>query len=134
MESNLLFILDDDVFYSQLIFAHLGKYKLEVEMYYNSSTCLKNLFRKPFLILLDYNLNEADTGITGKEIFREIKREYPETAIAIISNQDSGQVVLELIQTGVRHYVEKDEYFFANLDKIIETQMAMIDPKGKENF
>ena len=122
--TKLLFILDDDAFYSELLAAHLQKYSLEIQLFADSKSCIENLVRNPSFLLLDFNLNED--GRTGKEVYQEIKSSHPFIEIIIISNHDSGEVVLDLIITGVRNYIEKDDNIFSNLDAIIDEYLGIL--------
>jgi two-component system OmpR family response regulator len=121
ISEKLVFIVDDDPLYRELLGAHLKKHDLKVQLYSSGTLCLENLYQQPDLILLDFNLNETGSAFpTGKEIFNHIKFTNPDIKVIMISNQDSGKVVLELIQSGVRDYIEKDSNVFKNLDVLIQ--------------
>lgn len=121
---GVIFIVGKDPVYLKLISDHLKKYNFNIEEFASGVECLNNLFKNPFIIILDFSLNEIRSShLSGKEIFKKINGFNPAIKVIMVSNQDSGEIVLELIHAGLRDYIEKDENVFKNLDEIIESYM-----------
>lgn len=60
------------------------------------------------LIFIDYHLNDG-LGRTGQDLRKLILAKFPNQRTAIISSQEEGQLVLDMIKEGVRNYVVKGE-------------------------
>jgi DNA-binding NtrC family response regulator len=122
MNKNLIFLVDDDVFYLELLKSYLIKYQHPIELYSNGSDCVDNLYKTPTIIILDFNFNDPSSPYPdGSKIFLEIKKRSPKTKVIILSNQESGDTVLQLMQIGIKDYIEKNENVFKKLDQIFES-------------
>ncbi|MCX8000535.1 MAG: response regulator transcription factor, partial [Leptospiraceae bacterium] len=60
---------------------------------------------KPDLILLDISLPE----MTGVEVARYTRKNYPDTKIIILSRHDNEEYVQQLLKLGIHAYVLKDD-------------------------
>jgi DNA-binding NarL/FixJ family response regulator len=58
--------------------------------------------------------------MNGMEIFDKIKEFKPETPVIMLSNQEKGEVVLELARKGIDDYIIKDNNLLDNLNIAID--------------
>ncbi|MBA4323233.1 MAG: hypothetical protein C0408_10490, partial [Odoribacter sp.] len=79
--------------------------------------CLKELNKKPDLIILDYYFHKADQIVmNGMEVFDKIKATNPDVPVIMLSGQEKGEIVLELARKGIDDYVIKDNNLLDNLN------------------
>ena len=82
----LIFIVEDNSVYNKLISNHLRSHKLiNTESFLSGEECLKNIHRKPDIIIQDYLLE----GINGLDVLVTTKKKYPSTDFIFLSGQDS---------------------------------------------
>lgn len=129
----LIFIVEDNTIYGKLILAHLRAHQLlRTEIFKSGEECLKNLFKKPDIIIQDYLLD----GIDGIEVLKETKKKCPETEFIFLSGQDNIQIAIKSIQYGATDYIVKDknalEKVLAKIQKIVARQeISNFDRKYK---
>lgn len=116
-----LFLVDDDaVFLKNLEIEFLDSADIEIETYATGELCIKNLSKKPDVIILDYHLDGIDpTAINGIATLDKIKEYNEETAIIMLSSQDSIEVAVDCMHHKAYDYVIKSETAFLRLKKNI---------------
>jgi len=116
-----LFIVEDDEIYAQFLKANF-KNEYDVSTFITAEECLESLkINNPDLMILDYNL----PGMSGIELYDQIKSTFTSTTVIILSSIDDGAQVLEFIKKGVNDYVVKDDSVISSLRRVIE---------GNDNF
>ncbi len=106
MNSFKIFVVEDDTWYSDLLKYHLSlNPDFEVETFSNGRDCVKNLFKSPDLITVDYSLPD----MTGKELLGKILKHTPGIAVVIISGQEDITTAVELLKEGAFDYIVKNE-------------------------
>lgn len=116
MKPFRIFIVEDDRIFAKLISHYLSSDSdYEVEIFTNGKDCLKNLYKNPSIISLDYNL----PGMKGLEILKAVKKFNPELPVIIVSGQQDISTALELLKKGAYDYILKDENTKERLWKII---------------
>ncbi len=106
MEQFKIFIVEDDIWYMDILEYHLLlNPEYEVEKYQTGKECLSNLYKKPSAITLDYSLPD----MKGKEVLKRILEASPETSVIIVSGQDDITTAVELLKEGAYDYIVKDE-------------------------
>jgi CheY-like chemotaxis protein len=113
---KLIFIVDDDPFINTLVIKRFTTEGYQVEAFENGEDCLKALYKKPNLIILDYFfVSDNKELMNGMEVFDRIKDIQPDTPVIMLSGQDKGEIVLELARKGIDDYVIKDNNLIDNL-------------------
>lgn len=113
IKNPLIFIVEDNEFYNDLIATHLKKQKFtNVQSFFTGEECLKELTQKPDIIIQDYNL----PGMNGIEVLKRVKKIHPDTEFIFLSAQESLEVATDTIRYGAYDYVVKDGVVF---DKVI---------------
>lgn len=101
-----IFIVEDDIIFAKIISHHLtlnpGN---EVEIFSDGKTLVKNLYKNPALISLDYNLPD----MSGLEVLKQIKEYNPDTPVVIVSGQQDVATAIELLKKGAYDYILKDQ-------------------------
>jgi len=123
-KSGLVFIVEDNKVYAETLKAFLRASVPEVreiKTFPVGETCLPQLHKNPDLVIIDYYLDskyyDAETGI---EIVKQIRADYPEMNILLLSSQNDVDVVLEAIKKYNCSYVKKDDRAFGNVCDVVK--------------
>lgn len=82
----LVFIVQDNFNYNELIVKHLKLNKVNrIECFYSMEECLKNLYKKPDIVIQDYLMNET----SEPEILKESIRSDSNTEFVLMSGLDN---------------------------------------------
>ena len=101
-----IFILDDDVWYSELLEYHLSlNPDYELKKFHSAKDCLAKLYERPNVITLDYSLPDKN----GDEVLKSIREQNPDTQVIIISGQEDVATAVDLLKKGAYDYIVKDE-------------------------
>ena len=121
MGSSKIFIVEDNIWYGELLKHHLSlNPDFEVFLYDNAKSCLDNLHLNPIAVSIDYNLPD----MSGDELLKKIKNYNSELPVIVISGQENISIALNLFKNGVYDYIVKDEntkeFLWNNILKIKE--------------
>ena len=88
-------------------------------------TFFKN--EQPDILLTDYSL----PGISGLELTRKIKSEYPQVKIAVLSMHDEASLVRSILKEGINGYILKNiqQFGLRNALKQIAQGMPYVSPE-----
>jgi DNA-binding NtrC family response regulator len=101
-----VFIVEDDKFYGEMLKHHLLKNPhYEVELFLNGTDCMKNLYKKPDAISLDYSLPD----IMGHEVLKKIQAYNSEIPVIIVSGQEDITTAVDLVKEGAYDYFVKND-------------------------
>jgi DNA-binding NtrC family response regulator len=116
LNDPLIFIVEDNTVYNKLVVSYLRSQKFtRVESYLTGEECLKNIHKKPDVIIQDYLLE----GMNGLEVLKATKKSYPETEFIFLSGQDSVDVAINTMKYGAYDYIVKDQMALKKMvDKI----------------
>ena len=116
LSDPLIFIVEDNTVYNKLVVSYLRSQKFtRVESYLSGEECLKNISKKPDVIIQDYLLD----GMNGIEVLKATKKLYPETEFIFLSGQDSVDVAINSMKYGAYDYIVKDQMALKKMvDKI----------------
>ena len=116
-----LFLVDDDVvFLKSLEIEFLESGDFEIETFVSGELCIKNLSRRPDVIILDYLLDGVDKDcMNGIETLDKITAIDPDIPVVILSAQDKIEVAVDCMHHKAFDYVVKSETAFMRLQKII---------------
>ena len=127
IKNPLIFIVEDSVVYKDLIVGHLQSKKFKnIKTFKSGTECLKELEKKPDLIILDYSID----GMSGLEFMKKAKESNPEIDFIFLSGQNDVEVAVMIMKLGAFDYIVKNENSPARLVKSIE--QAMLVTKGKK--
>ncbi|OQX79692.1 MAG: regulator [Bacteroidetes bacterium 4484_249] len=106
MNSFKIFIVEDDPLYGEMLKYHLSlNPDNEVYKFETGAECLKNLYKSPSLISLDYSLPD----MSGFEVIKRVREFNSEIPIVIVSGQEDVTTAVKLLKEGAYDYFVKDE-------------------------
>lgn len=106
MEPFKIFIVEDDIIFAKIMAHHLSlNSDYETEIFKDGKDCLRNLYKNPSMITLDYNL----PGMKGLEILKRIKEFNADIPVIIVSGQQDISTAVELLKKGAYDYILKDQ-------------------------
>ncbi|MDN4166023.1 response regulator [Cytophagales bacterium LB-30] len=113
-----VFLIDDDLPVLVHLRSNLSD-RYRVETFQTAKDCLQvlDMGERPEVIVTDYHLSEHQTGY---DLFKKVSEKYPSIKCIILSGNEDGTLVLDLVKKGVRDYVIKDEELLKNLVAAIE--------------
>jgi CheY-like chemotaxis protein len=118
---KLIFVVDDDPFITKLVVKRFEPEGFRVEAFDYGEDCLKEMNRKPDLIILDYYFTKpGQVVMNGMAVFDKIKEISPNVLVIMLSGQEKGEIVLELARKGIDDYVIKDNNLIDNLNSSIK--------------
>jgi DNA-binding NarL/FixJ family response regulator len=122
----ILFIVDDDDTSRFILKKYIDRRKIfDIQSYDSGEACVSNMHLNPEVVILDYNLTQSGSRMNGRDVVLAIKKTpYSLPRIVMLSGQDDGKIVLELINEGVRDYVIKGDNAFRELDEILDNYLA----------
>jgi len=106
MDAYHIFIVEDDVWYSELLNYQLSlNPDYVVTRFATANDCLRELHKKPDLITIDYSLPD----MTGAELFKKIRAVNSFVPVIVISGQNDVHTAVDLLKTGVSDYLVKND-------------------------
>lgn len=116
MKEFKVFIVEDDAWYAETLqhFLSLNP-ELSVESFASGDELLKNLYKNPDVITLDYSLPDTDGG----KLLRTIQEKRPGQPVIMLSGQDDVAIAVTLLKDGAYDYVVKDDTTQDRLWKLI---------------
>jgi DNA-binding NtrC family response regulator len=113
----LIFIVEDNVAYNKILEHHLAiNQYTNVLPFLSGEECLKNLYRKPDIIVQDYKLQ----GISGLNVLRRTKKILPKTEFIFLSGIDEIDVAIDSVKFGAYYYIIKNDIAFSRVLSKIE--------------
>jgi len=101
-----IFIVEDDLWYAELLRKHLSlNPDYEVEIFHKGKDCLNNLYKMPSIVTIDYSLPDMN----GKELMTRIRDKLPGIFTLIISGQNDINTAVELLKEGAYDYIVKND-------------------------
>src|ERR1700761_5279401 len=120
-----ILIIDDEVNVALLLSKFLTRNGFDVATASSGASGLEQLKAGNFnLVLCDYRLEDTD----GREMLRQIKSNYPQTGVIIITGYSDIKMAVELIKMGAYDYITKPLYpdeILNTITKAIETHNAL---------
>src|SRR5476651_462523 len=100
----LIFIIEDDAWYGQILQYHLSKNPdYVVKVFMTGKECLDNLYLGPNLITIDFSLPDT----RGDQLFKKIRLVNPAVPVIVISAQEKIATAVDLLKMGVSDYFIK---------------------------
>jgi DNA-binding NtrC family response regulator len=104
-KNPLIFIVQENVIYKEVIVGYLQQKKYtNLKTFKTADECLKVISQKPDIIVLDYSFQ----GITGLELMKRVKVEYPEIDFLFLSGQNDVEVAVNIMKMGAADYIVKN--------------------------
>ena len=125
----LVFVLDDDPDFMQVLNTHLLQFSFEknhliyhfkVKNYATGRSCIKDLAEEPHVILMNYHINEGLKNVlTGKPLLDAILEVRPGQKI-VVSNNLEGDLKGTLVLRGLRDKIRQDKESLRELERYLQ--------------
>lgn len=123
-----IYVIEDNKTEGMLLKLCLGAINnIYIKNFSHGFDLLNSMHEKPHVVLVDMMLPD----ITGEELIRKIRHEYPETEIIVISAQKDIDVIARVQEMNVYNYIVKSEACMEYLRKSIEDLIFLLDHKYK---
>ena len=107
MISLKIFLIEDDAFFGETLKYHLKlNPNYDVYLFKTGKECLNNLYQKPDIICVDFNLPD----ITGDKLLKRIQENNNKIPIIVISGQEDIEVAVDFLKSGAKDYIIKNEH------------------------
>ena len=104
MKTNKIFIVEDNIFYGNLLMSRIEDLGYSnIELFTSGEDCIKDIHKQPEIIFLDHNLPDGK----GLNILKEIKSTYPHIQCVMISGQATIGVAINALKYGATDYLLK---------------------------
>jgi len=110
-KNPLVFIVEDNEAYAEMICYNVHKRDYSTEVFHSGEDCIRNLYKNPDVIILDYMLGSID----GLEVLKQVKSINPDIQVIFLSGQEDLNVGINSLKYGAYDYVVKDEASFDNV-------------------
>ncbi|MBU6121969.1 sigma-54-dependent transcriptional regulator [Hymenobacter siberiensis] len=123
MESPfIIFIVEDDPWYGQLLHYHLSlNPENTVHLWTSGQECLDNMHLLPDVVTIDFSLPD----ISGDKLLSTLRQRWPEVPLIVISAQDKIATAVHLLKMGASDYLVKDDntkdFLWNTVQKLRET-------------
>lgn len=99
-----VFIVEDNEWYNKLLVHNVTMDPdFVVKSFFSAADLLKAIDEKPDAITLDYRLPD----MSGHELFKNIKENYPDIEVIVISEQEEIDTAIDLLKAGAYDYIVK---------------------------
>jgi DNA-binding NtrC family response regulator len=99
-----VFIVDDDELVLKSYARALQKKGFEdIETFESGVDCIRSLHKKPFIVLLDYQMDK----LNGFEVLMKIRRYNPKVYVIMLSAQKNVQNAVDTLKYGAFDYIIK---------------------------
>lgn len=106
MRNFKIFIIEDDLFYGEILEYHLSlNSEYDILRFTRGTDCLAEMGQQPDLIIIDFSLPDYK----GDVLFNKIKAINNLVPVIIVSGQEEVSVALKMLKMGVSEYLVKDE-------------------------
>jgi polysaccharide export outer membrane protein len=135
MKNSKIFILEDNLFYANLLLARIEEMGFhDTTLFSHSEEFLKEIHKQPAIVFLDHNLPDGK----GLNVLKEIKSTYPYIHCIMISGQATIGVAIDSLKYGAFDYLLKGKDDSSDkLQKVITDCLAfdtMEDTSHKRTF
>lgn len=128
-EELLVFVVDDDPHFLQILNTHFSKlelksevdsiFKFKVRNFATGKSCIENLSLNPDLILLNFYINKGlPNALTGQETLDKISETNPNQKVLILNDIDVN-LRDAFVENGLRDYIIKDNEALMELNRLV---------------
>ncbi len=129
----LVYVVEDDPTFLQILNTHLSKltlevgeikYRFKVKNYATGNSCINALEHNPDLIFLNFYINKGiANALTGRETLNKILQINPNQKVVIL-NELEEKMRGAFVEKGLRDYIIQDERGLIELNNSIKEILA----------
>ena len=112
----VIFVVEDNLFYQQLIAKELESVTATIYFYTNGENCLRELDKQPVIIIMDFNL---EGSLNGLETLQQVRRINPSIRVIVFSSETELHTRENLLKYGRFHFLEKTIDSFRELKQLV---------------
>jgi two-component system OmpR family response regulator len=122
LEKKIIFIVDDDIIYLELLKNELTELKnIEVETFTSAEKCLEKMYKKPDLIILDFYLDTLNPeNMNGHNALKEFYIENPKQKIVFISSSNNEFLLEEYKRYRSVDFIVKTDSGINHLQQLVK--------------
>jgi len=121
MKHKLVFFVDDDKMILNLLeYTFKSRQGMRVKTFFSGEECLKNLYMKPDLVVLDHVFQSENCKMNGIEILKKLKKLDRNISVIILSRHKDQELISEYMKYGASIYIPKENFFIDELIDSIE--------------
>lgn len=120
-DKRYVFLVDDEPIQNEMLKDFLSeRYTYEIKIFESGEEALANMHLHPEIVVLDYHLNaHLNDAKNGVEILKDIKDQYADTQVIMLSGQDKIDVAIDTMKYGAFDYIVKGESAFSRIENVI---------------
>jgi two-component system, NtrC family, response regulator AtoC len=136
-----IIIIEDDVYYSELLSKHIMNHlsneesglEFNIKSYRSAEECLNNLEKDTDIVIMDYYLENdyGDIPFPGLDLLQAINAYCFNTRTVVMSADENKDLPMELFRNGIYEFIVKDKYA---TDKLSKTLRKMIGDRILEHY
>ena len=120
-----IFIIDDDESFLFVLKKHLEQKQIfEIYTFNTGEAGIEQLHLDPYILILDYNIKSSGGRMNGKEVMETAQKHLQKLKVIMLSGQEDGQIVFEMIKLGIKEYIIKGATALDELDEILHMYMS----------
>lgn len=133
-------IIEDDAHMAEMIVDFLeSKFPgAQLTHYRSGEDALNGIFRKPNLIILDYNLDGTNPmAMNGLQVLAKLKERLPDVDVVFLSGQESTEIAANTMKYGAYDYILKNQHAFSRLEVVMRNLSGQANLKksaGTQRF
>jgi len=116
-QQPVIFVVEDNLLYQNLIAKELESVSGNIHFYTNGEACLEDLDKKPEVIVMDYNL---DGKMNGLDTLQQVRSIDPAIYVILFSSQKGLNTKETFLQYGNFDFLEKNSLSLRTLRQMVD--------------
>src|SRR5690554_7400202 len=116
-----VFLVDDEPIQNEMLKDYLTeRFIYDFLTFENGEDAIEKMDLQPEIIILDFHLNSHNPAAkNGVEILKQIKEDWPDSYVIMLSGQDRIDVAIDTMKYGAYDYVVKGESAFSRIENLM---------------
>jgi two-component system OmpR family response regulator len=115
-EQPVIFVVEDNLIYQNLIAKELESISRNIHFYTTGEACVSELDKQPSVIVLDYNL---DGQMNGLDTLQQVRDINPQIYVILFSSQKGLNTKEIFLQYGSFDFLEKNSLSLRTLHRMV---------------
>jgi len=116
-QEPVIFVVEDNLMYQNLIAKELETVSRNIHFYTNGEACLDELDKSPSVIVMDYNL---DGKLNGLDTLQQVRNTHPDVYVILFSSQKGLNTKEVFLQYGSFDFLEKNSLSLRTLHQMVD--------------
>lgn len=129
MNKSLIYIVEDDPIYAELIKFNLQEHGLEtIEHFDNGKEGIMNLYKQPKIVILDFQLGDMN----GLQVLEKIKSHDPDIHVILLTGHEDINIAISSLKYGAIDFLIKNDDAMPEVIDITEKIFKLEELHQKE--